>query len=326
MSKELCLVSASGGLDSSLTLAVLKLAGYENIIACHFNYNHRGSKSEELAIKNVCNELDIPLKIFDLSNLYKQLDTTSMLTDSNSKITTGTTEGLKTLAAWVHGRNMMFITVMATFAESQVFKHNYSKIYLLGGFLNLSESGHYVDNSEYFLDSCLNMFNFGTLIGQRIAPLYCLSNIMKHELFVMIKAFGLENVYKHTISCDRPIVRCENIRYRREKGLDSDLPGTIPVLETVADYVPCNCSKNGIPACGSGLLSYWGSKMVGMDDMKLRNYYEVDDPDYIAYIPDHIKSKFSKTPDINSILDRILLPEDKLYNLKRVLMQQQLVW
>jgi len=53
-----------------------------------------------------------------------------------------------------------------------------------------------------------------------------------------------------------------------------------------------------------------------MNDMELRNFYEVKDPDYVAYIPEHIKSKFSKSPNIYEIIDRILLPENKINHLK----------
>jgi len=292
MDKELCLVSASSGLDSTLTLCVLSLSGYKSITACHFCYNHRGENAEKLAIKNICNKLKIPLKIFDLTNLYKEIDNESMLTDPNCEITTGTSKGLKQLDAWCNGRNMMFMSVMASYAESQVMKFNYNKVYLLGGFLSLTESGIFPDNSEAFLNSCLEMFKYGTLIGNRIAPLFCLSNIMKHELFVLIKELHLESIYKHTISCDRP--------------------------KTV-EGVTYNCEKDGIPACGSGLLSYWGSKMVGMNDMELRNFYEVDDPSYEAFIPEHLKQNFTKSPDINDIINRILLPEDKLENLRKLI-------
>lgn len=312
--EELVLVAASGGLDSSITACILQLAGYKNIVLVHFDYNHRGGKAEKLAITNVCRELDMPLQVFDLSDLYKQLDTTSMLTDPNAKITTGTAEGLKRLDAWVHGRNMMFMTVMAIFAEAQVFEHEYNQVNLVGGWLNLSESGHYPDNSEAFTDSCLNMFKYGTLIGNRIDPLYCLSNLMKHELFVLIKHFGLEHVYRHTISCDRPVIETPTC--------DHTLINHVPenALET---GVACNCMKGGIPACGSGLLSYWASKMVGMDDMKIRNFCEVQDPDYEAHIPGHLKDGFKKNPDINDIVNRILLPEDKLTNLRKILQDKE---
>jgi hypothetical protein len=59
--------------------------------------------------------------------------------------------------------------------------------------------------------------------------------------------------------------------------------------------------------------------MVGMNDMELRNFYEVDDPDYVAYIPEHLKQGFTKNPDINDIINRILLPEDKLENLRKLI-------
>jgi 7-cyano-7-deazaguanine synthase in queuosine biosynthesis len=304
MSKELCLVSASGGLDSSVTLAILDLAGYQNIVACHFKYGHRGEEAEELAITNVCKELGIKLEIFDLRDLYTKLDTHSMLTDSNAPITTGTKSGLKKLDAWVVARNLMFMTIMGAYAESQVMKHDYSKVYLLGGFLNLTESGHYPDNSEAFLNACLNVFKYGTLIGNRIEPLYCLSNLTKFEEFALIKHFDLKNVYQHTISCDRPIVKDPPLRF-----------GPGPQKSSIA----YNCSKDDMPACGSGLLSYWAAKMIGMNDMELRYFYEVDDPEYEAYIPDHIKNRFPKTYNIFDIVDRILLPKDKIQNLKNIL-------
>jgi len=310
--KELCLVSASGGLDSSLTLSILKLAGYKNIIACHFNYGHRGSLAEQIAIDNVCIELKIPLKIFNLKHIYDsmELEDISMLANKNAEITTGTANGLKTVAAWHCGRNMMFITTMATFAEAEVMKHNYEKVYLLGGFLNLSESGIYPDNSEYFLSSALEFFKYGTLIGRRIQPLFCLSNLMKNELFVLIKHLDLTRVYRHTISCDRACVEtpvCDHVLINY-------------IAPNSNNSVACNCMQNGIPACGSGLLSYWASKMVGMDDMKIRNFYEVPSNEpYEAYIPDHLKQGFKKNPDVNDIINRILLPEDKLDNLRKIL-------
>jgi 7-cyano-7-deazaguanine synthase in queuosine biosynthesis len=298
------LVAASGGLDSSLTLATLKMAGYENIVACHFKYGHRGQEAEEFAIQNVCESLQIPFKIFDLENLMKSIDPDSMLINPNAEITTGTAKGLKQLEAWVNCRNTQFLTWMLTYAESQVMKYEYKNVYFLGGFLNLSESGHYPDNSEYFLSSFLEHAKYGSLIGNRIKPLFALSNLMKHELFVMIKEFNLFDMYGHTISCDRPRL------IRNEHGLREPM-------------IACNCMKDEIPACGSGLLSYWASKMVGMDDMKMRSFYIVNDPGYVPYMPEHMKQMFQKKPDILDIIDRILLPKDKIENLKRRLLTER---
>lgn len=287
---ELCLVSCSGGLDSTTTLAMLKLAGYENVIACHFDYGCRSGDAEKIAIINITKELGIPLKIFDISNLMKDIDTTSMLMDKDAPVTTGTSDDIKSTAAWVHGRNMMFMTIMAAFAESQVMKYDYDKVYFLGGFLNLTESGVYVDNSEYFQNSAMEFFKYGTLIGNRIGLMYGLSDLMKKEQFALIKEFNLIHAYKHAISCDRA---------------------------KVIDGVPHNCMKDGIPACGSGLLSYWGSKMVGMDDTKIRNFYEIDDPDFKPLIPEHLNHD-PEPYDIHKIIDRIHFPKDKLENLHRL--------
>lgn len=537
--KELCLVSCSGGLDSTTTLAMLKLAGYENIIACHFDYGCRSGEAEKIAITNICKELNIPLKIFDISDLMKSIDTTSMLMDRNAKVTTGTSDDIKSTAAWVHCRNGLFMTIMAAYAESCVFKEDYDKVYFLGGFLNLTESGCFIpkddhtittfdnkqvkpldikvgdkvlsfnfekkqfeeatvtniyhpeheitykisltfdegiihskkvlflskehpiyiknkgwvesqnivvgdmcytykecdascrmnhpvdetkkhlseehrkhlseclmgklmgdknsmfghtrsnttscwheeihkassfetesksidldhftviegeldnidevgdkvlnfmmgahngwivekveridgkvemlnysvepnnnfflnnvlthntypDNSEYFQNSALEFFKYSTLIGNRIGLMYGLSDLMKFEQFALIDEFKdvILPAYKHAISCDRA---------------------------KVIDGVPCNCMKDGIPACGSGLLSYWGSKMVGMDDTKIRKFYEVDDPEFKPLIPEHLKCGAHKDYDIHRIIDRIHFPKDKLDNLHKLVRER----
>jgi 7-cyano-7-deazaguanine synthase in queuosine biosynthesis len=285
---SLCMVSTSGGMDSSLTLSILAMSGFKNIVACHFKYGHRGQDSELVAITDVVNKLNekgyhVTLKVFDMEGLFTSIDTSSMLIDPNAKVTTGTAEGLKKLDAWVPGRNMFFITTMAAYAEALVMEHDYDKVHLLGGFLNLTESGHYPDNSEYFLSSALDHFKYATLIGHRIKPMFCLSNLMKSDQFALIDAFDLRDVYSHTISCDRP---------------------------SIVDGIPRNCSKDGMPACGSGLLSYWASKMVGLDDMKIRNFYEVDDKEYQAHLPGHLSSETVLEKDIPSIINRILIPKE----------------
>jgi len=300
--KELVLVCCSGGFDSSMTLSVLKLSGYENIIACHFDYGSRSADAEKMAITNVCKELDIDLRVFDISGIYSTIgiDGISMLQNVEAEIVTGTTKGLKTTSAWTPARNLLFLTIMGALGEAECMKHDYGKIYIAGGMLQLTESATYPDNTPYFVDAVCNALKYGTLIGNRFKPLYGLSNLMKTEQFYLMKEFGLENVYRHTISCDRAIVKTDHIRY----GNNNDKP------------IACNCMKDGHAACGSGLLSEWAGKMLGFNDLEIRNFYEVDDINYVAHIPQHIKDKFTKTPDIDDIINRILLPLDKLDNLR----------
>ena len=124
--KELVLVSCSGGMDSSTTLSILKLAEYENIRAVHFKYGHRGEECEETAITNVCKVMEIPLTVFDISENYKAMgvEDISMLANKDSKIITGTEAGLKTTAAWHPARNLLFMNYMIALAESEIGLEN----------------------------------------------------------------------------------------------------------------------------------------------------------------------------------------------------------
>jgi 7-cyano-7-deazaguanine synthase in queuosine biosynthesis len=243
-----------------------------------------------LAITNICNKLDIPLKVFDVSNLYAEMDVTSisMLANEDAEVVTGTAKYLKTTAAWHPMRNGLFQTIMMTFAEAEVMKHEYEKVYFSAGWNNLTEQSIYPDNSPYFIDACLHMAKYGSLVGDRFEVLYGLSNLMKTEHYILARDFDFLHLIDMCISCDRA---------------------------KVIDGVPCNCAKNGEPACGSGLLSFWSEKMLGLETN--RNFYEIEE-DYIPHVPQHIKSGFKKTPDINDIIDRILLPQDKLDKLKEL--------
>ena len=186
--KELVLVSCSGGMDSSTTLSILKLAEYENIRAVHFKYGHRGEECEETAITNVCKVMEIPLTVFDISENYKAMgvEDISMLANKDSKIITGTEAGLKTTAAWHPARNLLFMNYMIALAESEIMRNHYDTVYLTGGFFQLTESATYPDNTSYFVDACLNAAKYGTLIGNRLKPLYGLCNLMKSEQYVLI--------------------------------------------------------------------------------------------------------------------------------------------
>ena len=270
------LVAASSGLDSTTTMAVLQECGYTPV-AVHFKYGHRGQDAEELGIKYITSEMGIPLKIVDIEHIMKDLDK-GMLTDKNAPIITGTVDGLKTTAAWTTWRNGFFLSHMAAIAESLIMKYNLPLVYLTGGFLQLTESGVYHDNSERFLKSFMQFNKFASLCGNRVKPMYGLCNILKSEQYALLEAVGeLGKLSPYMVSCDRPIVK---------------------------DGQPHNCSKNGLPACGSGLLSYWGSKIAGVEDT--RNYYEVDD-EFNGYA-----SKSDLTPkyqDINKIIDKLEIPE-----------------
>jgi len=300
--KPVVLVASSGGLDSSTTLAALKEAEM-NPVAVHFKYGHRGQEAEEIAIREVVKLLDIPLYTFNISENMKILDS-GMLTDKDAKIITGTDAGLKTTAAWTVYRNHLFMTYMGALAESLIMKDNYSQVFLTGGFMNLSESGSYPDNSERFIDAAMKFFKF-SITGTRLRPLYGMCNILKTEQYVLLNELGwLEKLSPWLVSCDRPITQAVIAEHWGD-----------------SNRIPLNCSKDGKPACGSGLLSYWAAKMAGVPD--LRRYYNVNDPEYKAFEPN--SSLSVKDIDIDHIISRIMIPEkyleilrNKVHNCKNV--------
>lgn len=280
------LVAASGGLDSTTTLVVLKEAGYD-VTAVHFQYGHRGEECETEAIIKITNKLDIQLEVFDLRDAMSILDSKSMLTDPEHEITTGTEQGLKATVAWTCFRNGFFTTYMGALAESLIINSGYGEVYITGGFMNLTESGVYPDNSERFINSFSKFANFASIAGKFIKPLYGCANLLKTEQYMLLNELGyLEDLSPHLISCDRP---------------------------KMIDGKPHNCSKDGKPACGSGLLSWWACKLAGTEDHRL--YYEVDDENYVAYEPN---SNFSpKQIKMEDILKKLQLHPINLKILQR---------
>lgn len=288
--KESCvLVSASGGLDSTTTLALLKEAGY-NVHAVHFSYGHRGQECELVSIRKICEILDIPLSIFDIEKNMKLLDQNSMLTNNQHAITTGTEKHLKTTIAWTCFRNGFFLTYMGALAESLIINKRYWEVYLTGGFLNLSESGVYSDNSERFMNSFIKFARFASIVGTKIKPLYACANLLKTEQYHLLNKLGLlDQLAPWMISCDRP---------------------------KLINGIPHNCSKDGIPACGSGLLSYWACRLSGVKDN--RRYYEVHDPNYKAFVPDHDSMR------VKNICTEEVLKKIQIHTLNMRILQRKL--
>jgi len=120
--------------------------------------------------------------------------------------------------------------------------------------------------------------------------LYGCCNLLKREQYYILDKLGyLEVLSPYLISCDRPIVK---------------------------DGKPYNCSKNGKPACGSGLLSYWACKQAGLEDT--RNYYEVDDEEYEAFCPDSDLSP--RTFDSDKIIMKL-----QIHPLNQVILHRRLM-
>jgi len=246
-SNTLYLVCASGGIDSGLTAHILKKIG-EDVIFCHFKYGQRSQEQEEWAIKKLSETLDIPLVIFDISHLYQQMNAekVSFLMDKNAKIYSGLKRYKKSTAAWVPGRNMLFATILMTYAESLLLQSEgkYQEVKIAAGWAQLSESGSYPDNSERFNKACEKLAMFGTLFPSRIKMCNILSRIMKYEEWIL--GYLLNFPFEYTCSCDNP-------RFRYDSN------DNIVGLELCVE-------------CGSTQNSRWAAIRAGVKDP--RHFYE----------------------------------------------------
>ena len=134
-------VVASGGIDSGITTQVLKEAGF-NVEMIHFVYGQRSWLAELYSVLKLSKALEVPLKVFDLTPLYKAMgaEHVSFLMDPNAPVYSGLKELKKSVAAWVPGRNMLFATITATYAESQMLQNpDIEKAFIAAGWAQLSE-------------------------------------------------------------------------------------------------------------------------------------------------------------------------------------------
>jgi len=264
-----CFVMASGGIDSTVTILALREYKRQykidlDIIPVFINYGQKSNKAEEVAVDSICNVLN--LNHIKLNHPLRVQH--SMLTNSDIPITTATND-LKSTVAWVPARNLMFLSYLTQLAEDWLLEGLCSKAIILGGFPNISEESIYPDNSERAVDAFQNALKFFTLYGHqnKIHIANIMAGLTKKEELALMKHWGYEDLFKYTVSCDHAIVK---------------------------DGVVYQCSKNGKPACGSGLLSKWAADLAGIKDT--RQYYEVN------WNVEPIKAKWELC-DTNIIID-----------------------
>jgi len=256
------IVLASGGIDSTTTLAYLKHINMD-VTALHIKYGQKSQDAEELAVKNICKKIDVDLKIVDISSIYKKLSInekpTSMLINKNINIDTAG-DNLKTTNAWVPVRNLLFMSLASIYAEELIYNNKYSNIFIAGGYPNIDEESFYPDNSSRFVEKFEELLRFASLAGanQKIRWVNIFENLTKKEELILLKYIGMEELFNMTVSCDN--AKIENGKIYQ-------------------------CSYKGKPACGSGLLSSWAAEIVGIKDK--RNYYEV------AFKPDIMESRWN---------------------------------
>jgi 7-cyano-7-deazaguanine synthase in queuosine biosynthesis len=217
----------------------------------HFNYGQKGCDAEGYGLERLYNKMllkgmNVMSRHFDLSSLYK--NEPSELVDPDIEVTTGT-QNIKSTTAWVSARNLMFSSYAITLAEQFILRNQYKEVKISAGYFNLSESGIYPDNSEYFGLALNEVVKYGTLCANKIEfmPLY--ANVMKSEEWILGQS--LDFPFETTVSCDQPKIE------------DGEI------------YLCDNC--------GSTKLSQWAAMMVGIKDP--RKFYHIDQSRLNDYEP-----------------------------------------
>lgn len=152
-------VLLSGGLDSSLNLyeAVKK---YEVVKVLTFNYGQKAFHQEHRSSKILCEKLNLPLQVVDLTWL-KEVSPSSLTSDAHipdSKtvdIQSAEASAQSAKSVWVPNRNGLFLNIAAVFAEGL------GASVVIPGF-NYEEAQTFSDNSKDFLQSINHSFTFST--------------------------------------------------------------------------------------------------------------------------------------------------------------------
>jgi len=280
------IVLASGGIDSGLTAWVLGKLGYK-VLLLHFDYGQKGEEAEHFGITKIYEKMkeegmDVELMFVDLKTFYNNLNEKSELISEELDVTTGRVDTTKSTVAWVSARNLLFSSYAIAIAESYILQNKVDKVYISAGYFNLTESGVYPDNSEYFGLALDEVVRYGTLTPNRIKFQQTLANVMKSEEWILGKELNFP--FEWTVSCDTPKVE----------------DGKIYLCED----------------CGSTKLSRWAAIMAGVEDP--RHFYRRNPSTKHLDYPTKVEFG-SKRVKPSEIIYKLNLPDDdKLKLLKMV--------
>lgn len=265
---EMVLISASGGLDSCCTAYILEQLGYK-VKLVHFNLNQKSEEAELESLKEFAKATDMEFQIIEIGELFKEIDRASMISKSNNiDVTSGNFEIIKTASTWQANRNTIFYSILVAIAETEITMNGYSKVYIAGGFANLTESLTFPDNSEPWADAMIDSCRVGSIHGTKIKQLNVLRNCTKTEEIALVDRLGMP--HELTCSCDNARIKYDNVE------LCVNCQST--ALSRLAFKIAGVKDKRHFYDDGSGNGKYWIDLLEG-DDVK----YEEQDLSEIVY-------------------------------------------
>jgi 7-cyano-7-deazaguanine synthase len=155
--KKKAVVLLSGGLDSSVAIHLAKSEGFE-VYALSFDYGQKHNKELECAKATA---KKVGAKAHNVVTLQLDLWGGSSLTDKKIEVEDGDVTRTDIPQTYVPARNMVFLSVAASFAEAI----GAQDIYI--GVSEVDYSG-YVDCREDFIDAMENAINKGTVMGAEL--------------------------------------------------------------------------------------------------------------------------------------------------------------
>lgn len=199
----------SGGLDSTVTLHMAKSEGYE-LYALSFNYGQRHDRELQSARK-VAQAAGV--KEHQVVNMALDLWGGSALTDNTIAVEEGNADRTDIPVTYVPARNMVFLSVAASYAEAIGARH------IFIGVSQVDYSG-YVDCRQEFIDAMQAAINKGTVCGadnnDPITVHAPFVNKTKAEEITLGMALGVD--FGLTWSCyqggDKPCGTCDSCLLR----------------------------------------------------------------------------------------------------------------
>jgi 7-cyano-7-deazaguanine synthase len=214
-------VLLSGGLDSTIALYLAKSEGYE-IYAMSFDYGQKHNRELECA-KTSANLLDvIEHKIVSL-NL--NLGGRSSLTTPEVEVEDGDADRTDIPQTYVPARNMVFLSVAASYAESIQAEH------IFIGVSQVDYSG-YVDCRESFIKAMENAINQGTVMAVEAHKPVTIHAPFLHKTKTEEIKLGAElNVdFSNTWSCyrggEKPCGTCDSCLLRARAFAEAGIADT----------------------------------------------------------------------------------------------------
>ncbi|MBI5779995.1 MAG: 7-cyano-7-deazaguanine synthase QueC [Planctomycetes bacterium] len=146
------IVLLSGGLDSTVSLALAIRKGLQVKLALTFDYGQKSAQQEIRSARFLCRKYHIKHQVFNLKWLGKL--SRNPLTDKKQPVP----KRMASHLVWIPNRNALFINIAAAFAEALGYK------YIITGF-NKEEAINFPDNSIPFINAVNKTLKYSTLKG-----------------------------------------------------------------------------------------------------------------------------------------------------------------